>query len=324
MNRSAFRSRDVATAIAAGLCVIAAAATALGWGISAHRMITSEAIGLLPGEMQAFFRANSQNLAALSIEPDALSEESREEAPNHFMDLDAFDKPPFDKIPLDEKAFVRKFGKDALKEGRLPWAIGDRYRMLVDAMRERDGEGVLRNAGYVAHYVADATMPLHATKNYKGQLTGNVIFEGNAADRHVHVRFEVGMIDANLDDIRKRMEAEVGSVREIKDPAGEAFALLKDSYSHIEPVLAADGELVKPGSLVEPRYYTEMYRRVGGLAVQRMALARSQVASYWASAWIEAGRPELGGVAVVLKEPALVPKAALPAMAPQGSLEGQK
>jgi len=311
MNPSASRNRRRLAAIAAAAAVVGVASAAFAWGMVAHAIVTRQATRLLPSALRPFFAANEKNLVLFSNEPDAKAEIDPAERPNHFLDLDAFDQPPFANVPLDEKAFVEKYGKDAEKDGRLPWAAGDSYRALVKAFADRDYDAILKSAGYVAHYVADSTMPLHATKNYKGQDSGNVIFEGGALDRHVHVRFEIGMIETYRQTVEARVAEKLAKAHKVTDPAGESFVLLAVSYNFIEPILAADREFLKEGQPVTPQYYAGMYGRVGGLAVKQMALAATEVASYWQSAWEEAGSPNLVAGEVVLQTKPLTLEAAM-------------
>lgn len=289
-------------------CIVfaAVAVVAFGWGNTAHDMICDDAASILPPQIKGFFQANSASLRLLAEEPDAISVIDSSTAANHFLDLDAFSKPPFADVPSDEKAFVAKFGRDALKEGKLPWAVRDEYNSLVDSFKKSDADAALRHAGHLAHLVSDATMPLHATKNYKGQFTGNVIFDRpEDPARHVHLRFEIGMIDANRADIEKSVKPLVGKPHLVKDPAAETLGLLKESFDYITPVLDADKSLLKPGDEVRPEYFAELYRRVGDVAARRMAVAATEVASFWQSAWDEAGRPGLPNSRITLKNPPL-------------------
>src|SRR5207247_2351810 len=66
----------------------------------------------------------------------------------------------------------RRHGADAAAKGRLPWRVGEVYRELVAAFRDRDPARILERAAILGHYVGDAHVPLHAALNYDGQLTG--------------------------------------------------------------------------------------------------------------------------------------------------------
>jgi hypothetical protein len=305
MNLSALRSRRVFVVLAA-LCVVALATTAaFAWGFTGHEMITHQAVALLSGNLGAFLTANADSLQAFSDEPDVISEGNRDEQINHFLDMDAFGVPPFSAIPDDESEFVRRFGKDALKEGRLPWAAAGEYKALVQAFKAGDKEAILRHGGHLSHYVADSTMPLHATKNYKGQATGNVIFAEGGSDRHVHLRFEVGMVEANRDAIAALMAKRAGGVHQVGNPATEVLNNLRNGYSLIDRLLAADREVLPEGAPMTPAYYKNMYAKVGDIAADQMAFAAGEVASFWRSAYVEAGSPMLPTDHVTLATPPL-------------------
>lgn len=289
--------------LAALFAAIVAPAVVSAWGSIGHSIVVGEAARLTPDGLRGFLEANSSNLTLLASEPDAMSVMDSSTGPDHYIDLDAWSKPPFDDVPSHEAVFIAKFGKDALKEGRLPWAVRDQYNALVAAMKARDIEEALRRAGHLAHFVSDATMPLHATKNYKGQSSGNVIFDApEDPNRHVHVRFEIGMIAANRRDVEATVRKCIVATHVVTDPAAEAMDLAKDAYSDIDAILTADRELLKAGAAVTPEYFAAMYRQVGDIATTRLALAATEIASYWTSAWVEAGRPSLPAAQVVLRD----------------------
>lgn len=288
--------------------LLAISSVAFPWGITAHQIITHGAASLLPAPLQGFFTANMEALVAFSNEPDLMVAGDPGEGANHYMDLDEFDDAPFDEIPSSVEAFVAKFGKEALEKGRLPWAVEDRYEALVEAFAGKDLSGILREAGHLSHYVGDATMPLHATKNYKGQYSGNVIFDRDTTDRHVHVRFEIEMVDRHRGEIQKAVAAGPARTREIADPAAETLALIKRSHRDIDAILAADRALLKPGEEVTHGYYDGLYERVGGMAKRRLALAAGEVASFWVSAWREAGEPDLPAAEIVIPKARIQPE----------------
>ena len=303
MMRRRQLSRSLVSTVAALFLTALVVVPLYGWGISGHQLVTYNAVELLPAGLKGFFEANLASIEAFSNEPDLLSARDATEGPNHYFDLDAFDSPPFEKIPSDEKAFVEKFGRDALKKGRLPWAVGERYRALVDAFAKKDLQRALKEAGYLSHYAADSTMPLHATVNYKGQLSGNVIFKGDSPARHVHARFEIGMIDAHLGKLQEALSKRELKVRAVKDPAAMTFEALKKAYPLANDILKADRALLVRGDLLSREYYSGLYEKTGHIAEEGLAGAVELVASYWISAWKEAGSPRLPVVEVVLSKP---------------------
>lgn len=298
MNRSVSPSKalSVILVVAAAL----AASTAFAWGITGHQIITDKAISRLSGEIAAFFRANEASLYAFSNGPDLVSARDAEEGPNHYFDVDMFDPATLVSLPESHDEFLKGRGADASRAGRLPWAVQARYDALVKALEARDYEAILKEAGYLSHYVADSTMPLHATLNYKGQHSGNVIYPGDGPERHVHVRFEIGMIDAYAAEISGRIENSERELRPVRSPVAETLVNLYSSLALVDGLLAADRALLKPGDELEPGYYEGLYKACGEMAVDTMALAALEVASFWQSAYEEAGRPRLTAAEVVL------------------------
>src|SRR6185295_12467607 len=161
--------------------------------------------------------------------------------PDHFLDMDAFGGAyPFATISRVETENVARFGKDITAKGRLPWKISEVYRALVQAFRDRDTPRVLAQAGTLCHFIADAHVPLHATDNYDGQLTGQ---------RGLHARWESDLVERN----RRQLEeaAQPGAAERVDDPVGMALAVLRDSYLHSLQVLASDRESVTGRDLAE-------------------------------------------------------------------------
>ncbi|MHC4712280.1 MAG: phospholipase C/P1 nuclease family protein [Planctomycetota bacterium] len=304
MNRSAFPGKAAAL-LAAVMVAAGAVQVALAWGIAGHQIVAFRAVSLLPDELQGFFKANIESVIAFANEPDLLARGDPAESENHYFNLDAFGEPPFDNVPSDEMVFLRRFGEKAVGKGRLPWAVRDRYNALAEAFARRDLQSVIKEAGYLSHYVGDATMPLHSTLNYKGQFSGNVILDDDSVDRHVHVRFEIGMVDAHDEEIVAAIRRRALKPRRFTDPAANALELLVKSYPHIDRILTADRALLAPGGEVAPEYYEKMYEQVGEIAVNRLAKASEAVALFWLSAWRKGGEPKLFAAEVVLTTPPL-------------------
>jgi hypothetical protein len=122
------------------------------------------------------------------------------ERPRHFIDIDAYEPPPFAGVPRTFEGVQKKYGSEAATRwGVVPWAIEECYEMTVLSLRAGDWESAGAWAADLGHYVADSHQPLHCTINYDGQRSGN---EG------VHLRFEVTMMDryfavSNQDDAAK-------------------------------------------------------------------------------------------------------------------------
>ena len=80
-----------------------------------------------------------------------------------------------------------------VRHGDSIWQI-ERYTLqLADSLRNRRWQDAERDAVFAAHYAADLTQPLHTTRNYDGQLTGQ---------SGVHARFESELVNALADGWR--------------------------------------------------------------------------------------------------------------------------
>jgi len=243
----------------------------------------------LPPPLRGVFEANAAYLTEQAITPDL--QRSGASDPDHFLDLDAFGGVyPFDAISRVESENIARFGKDITAKGRLPWKIDEVYRGLVQAFRDRDLPRALERAGTLCHLVGDAHVPLHATDNYDGQLTGQ---------RGLHARWESDLVERN----RLQLEAAVepAAAQRIADPVAHVFDVLRDSYLHSLQVLVSDRESVTGRDLAETpederyddEYYSKFYAREASRLAARLSAAASDTGSLWLSAWEEAGRPAL-------------------------------
>ena len=181
MRRRAAPLRAAAAALALlGL----APAPAWAWGFAAHRLVNRRAVALLPDTLRPLFEGNADYVSEHAVDPD-LQREGVDD-PNHFVDMDAFGAPPFSDIPHDEAAHLARHGPEARARGRLPWRVAEVYRDLVAAFRADDPARALQLAAELGHLVADGHVPLHAARNYDGQLTGQ---------QGIHVRWESAAVE---------------------------------------------------------------------------------------------------------------------------------
>ena len=203
------------------------------------------------------------------------------EGPRHFLDIDIYGPYPFAELPHDYDEAVAKFGvEDVTKRGLATWRIADYTQLLSEAMKSGDAEKIVGAAGALAHYIEDIHMPLHVVKNYNGQLTNQ---------HGVHQRFEDDMVDAYAEQIH--LSPKMAS--EIEDPLEYAFDIVLDSYVYADNLLHADRRAKLGEDTYGTPYLEKFFRLSGWIAVQRMNDAATATASYWYTAWLRAGKPEL-------------------------------
>lgn len=265
---------------------------AAGWGFTGHRLVNARAVGTLPPELRALFEADADWLAEHGVDPDLWRGAGHEhEAPNHFINLDAFSQPPFSDVAHDETEHRRRLGARAAEVGRVPWRVGEVYAELVAAFRAGDVAGALRHAASLGHYVADAHVPLHALRNYDGQETGQ---------QGLHARWESVLVERFEQQLAPQIEP--GRATHIDDPTAFVLDALRASYAEAEGLFASDLACRGAYDLAETRaderyddaYYSKMYAREERRLVARLTASAEAVGSLWRSAWEDAGRPSLG------------------------------
>jgi hypothetical protein len=153
------------------------------WGFEAHKLIAERMIELLPPELKPLFDKRKAFIAERAIDPDLWRTVGwSEEPPNHYLDIDhaAFGPYPFAALPRDYDAAVQKFGKEFIEsQGLLPWRVAEFYGRLqreFEALKREPVppyavDNIVLFSAVLAHYAADAHVPLHAVSNHDGQLT---------------------------------------------------------------------------------------------------------------------------------------------------------
>jgi hypothetical protein len=258
---------------------------AAAWGFTVHKFIADRAIVLLPPAIRPFFDMHRTTFVEHAIDPDTYRTMGwTEEPPRHFLDMDAYGPFPFTALPHDFNHAVAARGADFVtKNGLLPWRTEQMYGRLREAFKQTTPyarDEIKLFSAVVAHYVGDAFQPFHATVNYDGQLTGQ---------QGIHARFETEMFDRYMDKLRIAPEPiqPVASAREF------TFAALTESFTLVEPILAADRAAVHGKEEYDDAYFDAMLEKMRPMLEKRISQAITGVASVMTAAWVEAGRPAL-------------------------------
>ena len=264
-------------------------APAFAWGTNVHRYIMGRAIDILPPDIKPFFERFRTELVVRTVDPDTYRVVGWEDDPNHFVDFGApeFGPYPFVALPREYGAAIEKFGMATLRRlGLLPWREAEEFGNLRRAM-----EGFTRNsgvaptdtvlfAGVAAHYVQDATQPLHASNNYDGGMT---------RQNGIHARFETAIFDR----FQAKLTINPAPPRVITNIRDFAFDELLKSYQSVEPLLAADKEAIAGKDTYDDEYFDRFFARVKSMYEERVAAGITATASMMLSAWDAAGRPTL-------------------------------
>lgn len=282
------------TCVAALLGFVLAPPTIVwAWGARTHEIINRRAVDALPEDSRAAWRLLAQGLGAHASDADHRKSVSRTEPGRHFIDIDVYDSPPFAKVPRDRTALEKKKGVETVARwGTVPWAIEECYLGVIESLRRQDWSSAGAWAADLGHYVGDSHQPLHCTKNYDGQNTGN---------KGIHLRFEVTMMDRSFDEARhvtleplvigEEPRSESVKLGLLGRPVDATFAWIPEAYAGIEPLLAADTAARAQDSQVGDVYYAVLWEKTEELAVRQVNAAILDLSALLHSAWVAAGSP---------------------------------
>jgi len=266
------------------------------WGFFAHKKINQLAVFTLPPAMSGFYKKNIEYLTEAAVNPDRRRYAVSEEAPRHYIDLDDYGDTALVTLPRFWKDAVEKFGEDSLQaRGILPWHIYRVYFQLKDAFMIRDPDQILRLSADLGHYIADAHVPLHTTKNYDGQLTGQIGIHGFWESRLPELYFD-------------QYDFFVGPATYLPNVQLTAWEMVIQSNRAVDSVLtiekklsASEGESKfnfetkgKQTVKVYSEDYAEKYHRMLSGMVERMFRnSIKNTGDIWYTAWVDAGQPDL-------------------------------
>ena len=152
----------------------------VSWGFFGHQRINRLAVFTLPPEMFRFYKKHIDFVTENAVNPDQRRYAVKEEAPRHFIDLDNYSDSLQKVLPTYSwKDVTEKISEDTLnKHGIVPWHINFMKYQLTEAFRKKDVRKILILSADIGHYIADANVPLHTTRNYNGQLTNQLGIHG--------------------------------------------------------------------------------------------------------------------------------------------------
>jgi hypothetical protein len=277
--------------------------TCSSWGFFAHQNINRMAVFILPGDMIRFYKNNILYIKEHAVDADKRRYSDTAEAPRHFIDADRYGKNPFDSIPEKWVDAEAKFtGSLLIENGIVPWQIERTYYSLVKAFRERDSIRILRLSADLGHYVSDAHVPLHTTENYNGQLSGQTGIHGFWESRLPE------LFSAEYDFI-------TGPAKYLENPLKEAWKIVRNSHSYLDSTLMIEARINKSmasdrkfsfserNNRVERQYSKEYSRAyhtaLKGMVENQMRASVLMTGSFWFSAWVDAGQPELRNFAEI-------------------------
>ena len=266
------------------------------WGFFAHPKINRLAVFTLPAEMIGFYKKNIQYISDASINPDRRRYTIPEEAPRHYIDLEDYGDSAVYKLPRYWKEAVEKYREDSLlKHGIVPWHINRIYFQLKEAFLLRDPDRILRISADLGHYIADAHVPLHTTKNYDGQLSKQV---------GIHAFWESRLPELFF----KEYDFFVGKAAHIQNVQQAAWEAVIRTNVALDSVLNFEKQLYsKMGDkkfnfesngkqtikVVSTEYARAYHQLLAGMVERQMRASVKMIGDVWYTAWLDAGQPDL-------------------------------
>ena len=279
-------------------CCLFFASPCFCWGFYAHQKINYYAVFLLPPEMMVLYKPNIGFISQHAIDPDKRRYAVANEGPRHYIDIDHYGKYPYPGLPHKWKDAVAKFGEDSLMmHGIVPWHIQTMLLRLTNAFKEKNYSKIMKLSAEMGHYIADSHVPLHANSNHNGQLTNQKGIHGFWESRVPELLAE------------KDYDFFIGKAQYINHPGEYIWARVLESAQAADSVLSFERDLTKKfptdqkysfenrnGVLI--RQYSSAFtiaysKKLNGMIERRMRLSIATTASFWYTAWINAGQPDL-------------------------------
>lgn len=275
-----------------------AANCSYGWGFWGHKKINHMACFTLPPEMIGFYKTHIDFLTDHAVDPDNRRYSNKAEPPRHYLDADHYGSQPFDSLPKYWKDAVAKYSEDTLNAyGIVPWYINKMMYSLTEAFKKRDADDILYYSANIGHYIADSHVPLHANSNHNGQYTDQKGIHGFWESRVPELLAE------------KEFDFFIGKAQYVNNIPTYVWDRVLESGAASDTVLTAEAELSRQFSPDKKygfedrngkitRQYSSAFtiaynQKLKNMVERRMRLSISSVASFWYTAWVNAGQPDL-------------------------------
>jgi hypothetical protein len=271
------------------------------WGFFGHQRINYLSVFMLPPEMMVLYKKNIVFLSEHAVDPDKRRYAVKDEGPKHYIDIDKYGTYPYPELPRKWDDAVAKFGEDSVKEnGIVPWHVQTMLYRLTEAFKAKDFSRIMKNSAEIGHYISDAHVPLHASSNHNGQYSNQ---------KGIHGFWESRVPELLAD---KSFDFFIGKAQYIKNPGEFIWERVLQSAAAADTVLRVEKELTAKFSEdqkysfeerngVVIRQYSTAFTTafdaaLSGMVERRMRQSIQATASFWYTAWVNAGQPDLKGM----------------------------
>jgi len=241
------------------------------------------------------------------------------EAPQHFADIDipAIDgglsmleagrKNPKKIVPAVWRDYFAGFAQAGCgpEAGALPFRVWQLWNLMVAALTKKDVKTFVAAGGVMAHYVGDASQPLHCSYLHHGRLPMVTKPKGKYPVAHdsdayaafkksreakIHGIYEERMLEIDTLAALQAIDAALANAKvkdDVKNGWGAAratFDLMSDAHDRLSPDTIIDAD---DPSLAESDRATRLWANaaVRKETIRSLAASTATLARLWASAW---------------------------------------
>ncbi len=248
--------------------------------------------------MMQLYKSHIDFISEHAIDPDMRRYAIPEEGPRHYIDIDRYGTYPYNELPRRWNDAVTKFTEDTLQQhGIVPWWVQTMLYKLTNAFKEKNQVKILKLSAEIGHYIADAHVPLHANSNHNGQYSDQ---------RGIHGFWESRIPELLAD---KEWDFFIAKADHLKNPGDFIWQRVLESAKASDSVLTIEKELTKTfpadrkfsfeerNGITIRQYSTEFCiaydKKLNGMIERRMRQSVYAIASFWYTAWVNAGQPDL-------------------------------
>jgi hypothetical protein len=285
----------------AGLLFLFIHINAYCWGFYGHQKINYLAVFLLPPEMISFYKKHIDFISSHAVDPDKRRYAIKEEGPRHYIDIDKYGSFPYPDLPRHFDSAVACYSADTIQaHGIVPWWIQVMQARLTKAFKTKDAAKILKLSAEIGHYISDAHVPLHTSHNHNGQYSGqhgiHGFWESRVPELLAEKSFNFWIGRANY---LNRPDEFIWN--RVLESAAAADTVLKTEKA-LSVVFPADQKYAfeDRNGIISRQYssaYTIRYNdALLGMVERRMRESIYAVASFWYTAWVDAGQPDLKNI----------------------------
>jgi hypothetical protein len=286
------RVRHASIVVLAAVLCAGLPATGWTWGGVGHLYIAQNYSKHLPAYIDGLRTYDATVNAHVSDADNRKGSPSYpDETEKHYIDIDYYPEFLAGTLPRSRAALNALYTPAIVTDkGVLPWAIFSAESTLTLQFQSHNWSAAALTIADLCHYLGDANQPLHCTKNYNGQNTGNT---------GIHSRYESTMLSTSY-PYYAQLSTPAMTVEYYPSTLDAAFDVIAASWAGVAPILAADNTAkAASGGSYNSTYYASLWNSTHALTQARLDTASVMTASYVYTAWVNAGQPVVPGSSAV-------------------------